>query len=96
MAARIQREPTPVVIDRVSLFTGDYFRPAWSLHPDGDRIIVAQQVTVSATPIVRRWPSASSGGRGAVLSFRPNSARNSAKPHGCWRSALGRPMGRSG
>ena len=50
MAARLQREPTPVVIDRVSLFTGDYFRPAWSLHPDGEGIIVAQQEGVSATP----------------------------------------------
>ena len=50
MAARIQREPTPVVINREPLFTGDYFRPAWSLHPDGDRLVVPQAAGVSATP----------------------------------------------
>jgi Tol biopolymer transport system component len=42
MAARIQRNPTPVVLSRELLFTGNYFRPASDLHPDGDRVIVAQ------------------------------------------------------
>ena len=50
MAARIQRNPTPVVLSREPLFTGNYFRPAWSLHPDGDRLVVPQQAAVSATP----------------------------------------------
>jgi serine/threonine-protein kinase len=42
VAARIQRNPTPVVLSRETLFTGNYFRPATDLHPDGDRIIVGQ------------------------------------------------------
>ena len=50
MAARIQRNPTPVVLSRELLFTGNYFRPASDLHPDGDRVIVAQLAGVSATP----------------------------------------------
>ncbi len=48
MAAHIQREPTPVVLSREALFSGDYFRPASDLHPDGDRVIVAQNATISA------------------------------------------------
>ena len=39
-AARIQREPTPVVLSRDSLFTGPYRAPNYDLHPDGDRIVV--------------------------------------------------------
>ena len=50
MAARIQRNPTPVVLSREVVFTGNYYRPASDLHPDGDRVIVAQQAGVSATP----------------------------------------------
>ncbi len=58
MAARIQREPTPVVLSRDSLFTqevvvnvsGDVL--AYDLHPDGDRLIIAQNVggTTAAEP----------------------------------------------
>ena len=42
MAARLQREPTLMVLSRDPLFTGDYYRPASDLHPDGDRVIVGQ------------------------------------------------------
>ncbi len=28
----------------------DYFRPAWSLHPDGDRLVVPQNVNAAAAP----------------------------------------------
>ena len=48
MAARIQREPTPVVVSRETLFTGSYFRPGWDLHPDGDRLMIPQEL-VDAT-----------------------------------------------
>ena len=44
MAARVRRDPTPVVQRRNSLFTGTYVRSAWSLHPDGDRLVVPQRV----------------------------------------------------
>ena len=50
MAARLQREPTPMVLSRDPLFTGNYYRPASDLHPDGDRVIVGQNAGVSATP----------------------------------------------
>ena len=50
MAARIQRNPTPVVLSRDPLYTGNYFLQASDLHPDGDRLIVAQGAAVSATP----------------------------------------------
>ncbi len=49
LAARIRREPTPVVLSADSLFSGDYVRPISDLHPDGNRIIVAQRADVSAT-----------------------------------------------
>ena len=42
MAARIRRDPTPVVLSRDSLFTGEYYRPGSDLHPDGDRLVVPQ------------------------------------------------------
>ena len=42
MAARIQRDPTPVVQRRDPLFTGNYIRSGWSLHPEGDRLVVRQ------------------------------------------------------
>ena len=41
-AARIQRDPTPVVLRRDSLFTGNYNRGASDLHPDGDRLVIQQ------------------------------------------------------
>ena len=46
MAARIQRNPVPVVLSRDSLFTGPYNQPfpGSGLHPDGDRWIVTQNV----------------------------------------------------
>ena len=46
MAARIQRQPVPVVLSTDSLFTGPYYIPfpGSGLHPDGDRWIVAQDV----------------------------------------------------
>ena len=44
MAARIRRDPTPVVQRRDALFTGNYIRSAWSLHPDGDLLVVPQPV----------------------------------------------------
>ena len=44
MAARIRRDPTPVVQRKDSLFTGIYVRSGWSLHPDGDRLVVPQPV----------------------------------------------------
>ena len=48
VAARIGRNPT-AVLSTDTLFTGDYFRPASHLHPEGDRLIVAQQADLSAT-----------------------------------------------
>jgi ketopantoate reductase len=50
-AARIQREPTPVVLSRDSLFSGRYNAEAYDLHPDGDRVVVtldASSATASA------------------------------------------------
>ena len=45
MAARIQRDPVPVVLSRDPLFTGPYAAfPGSGLHPDGDRWIAAQNV----------------------------------------------------
>jgi len=44
MAARVRRDPTPVVQRRDSLFTGTYVRSGWSLHPDGDLLVVPQLV----------------------------------------------------
>ena len=46
MAARLQRDPVPVVLSTDSLFTGPYRRPfpGSGLHPDGDRWIVSQFV----------------------------------------------------
>ena len=42
LAARIQREPTPMVLSRDTLFTGDYYRPASDLHPAGNQVIVGR------------------------------------------------------
>ena len=43
-AARIQRNPVPVVLSRDSLFAAGYFRPGSDLHPDGDRLVVPQNL----------------------------------------------------
>ena len=45
MAARIQREPTPVVLSRDTLFTGDYVPTNSDFHPDGDRLVVPRNVS---------------------------------------------------
>ena len=45
MAARIQLQPTPVVLSTDSLFTREYV--AYDLHPEGDRLVVAQTVTTA-------------------------------------------------
>ena len=50
MAAHIERNPTPVVLSRDSLFTGVYVRAASDLHPVGDRVIVARLAGVSRIP----------------------------------------------
>ena len=42
IAARLQREPTPMVLSRDSLFVGPYYRPASDLHPAGNRVIVGR------------------------------------------------------
>ncbi len=51
MAARLQRDPVPVVLSTDSLFTAGYNLPVsgTALHPDGDRWIVsAESSTVEA------------------------------------------------
>ena len=48
MAARIQRQPTPVVISRDSLFTREPID--YDLHPEGDRLIVAQNASTATVP----------------------------------------------
>ena len=47
IAARIRREPTPVVLSRDTLFTADYVAASSDLHPDGDRLVVPQIVGVA-------------------------------------------------
>ena len=42
VAARLRREPTPMVLSRDPLFTGVYFRSAADLHPAGNQIIVGR------------------------------------------------------
>ncbi len=42
MAARLQREPTPMVLSRDTLFVGLYFPPASDLHPAGNQVIVGR------------------------------------------------------
>jgi serine/threonine protein kinase len=46
MAARLQRDPVPVVLSTDSLFSGGYGQPfsGSPLHPDGDRFIFTQSV----------------------------------------------------
>ncbi len=48
IAARLQRDPTPMVLSRDSLFTGRYFRPASDLHPAGNRVIVGRMPSATA------------------------------------------------
>ena len=50
IAARIQQEPTPVVLSRDTLFTGDYVAGNSDLHPDGDRLVVPQDVGATTAP----------------------------------------------
>ena len=64
-AARIQREPTPMVLSRDSLFVGRYFAPASDLHPAGNQVIVGrlsvatQQEDAASAPerfiVVTNW-----------------------------------------
>ncbi len=42
IAARLQREPTPRVLSRDSLFTANYYAPASDLHPDGNQVIAGR------------------------------------------------------
>ncbi len=42
MAARLQREPNPMVLSRDPLFAGRYYSPAADLHPAGNRVIMGQ------------------------------------------------------
>ena len=48
-AARIQRDPTPVVLSRESLFTGTFLQAFSDLHPDGDRLVVPQNFPTAST-----------------------------------------------
>lgn len=50
IAARIRQEPTPVVLSRDTLFTGDYVQFSSDLHPDGDRLLVPQLVGAATAP----------------------------------------------
>ena len=50
VAARIRQEPTPVVLSRDTLFTGDYNAGNSGLHPDGDRLVIPQLVGAATAP----------------------------------------------
>ena len=50
IAARIRQEPTPVVLSRDTLFTGDYVGGDSDLHPNGDRLVIPQIVGAGAAP----------------------------------------------
>ncbi len=50
IAARIRQEPTPVVLSRDTLFTGDYVGGNSDLHPDGDRLVIPQLVAAATAP----------------------------------------------
>jgi serine/threonine-protein kinase len=47
-AARLQTEPTFAVLSREPVLAGSYMAEAWDLHPDGDRIVVAQRTVLVA------------------------------------------------
>ena len=42
MAARLRREPTPIVLSRDSLFAGRYRTNAYDLHPLGNQVIAGR------------------------------------------------------
>ncbi len=48
MAARVQRGPPFVVTVRESILEGPYRDDSWALHPDGERIVVVQDVTAAS------------------------------------------------
>ena len=47
-AARVQTEPTFEVLSQEVVLTGDYVPEYWDIHPDGDKIVVAQPVAASS------------------------------------------------
>ena len=47
VAAYVQRFPTPVVLSRELLFTGNYLEQFSDLHPAGDRLLIPQSVTIA-------------------------------------------------
>ena len=65
LAARLQREPTPMVLSRDTLFAGPYFSPASDLHPAGNQVIAGrtnvatQQEDAASAPerfiVVTNW-----------------------------------------
>ena len=65
LAARLQREPTPLVLSRDSLFTGRYNPSASDLHPAGNQVIAGrldvarQQDEASSEPerflVITNW-----------------------------------------
>ena len=56
IAARLQREPTPMVLSRDPLFTGDYFSPASDLHPAGNQVIAGRTNLATAPDGVASEP----------------------------------------
>ena len=48
LAARLRREPTPIVLSTDSVFSGRYYREASDLHPDGTRVIVGSVETAAS------------------------------------------------
>jgi serine/threonine-protein kinase len=46
-AASVQTEPTFIVLSREPVLSGDFYPESWDLHPDGDRIVVAQPFRAS-------------------------------------------------
>jgi len=60
IAARIQRDPTTAVLSTSPLFTGDYDPFLSALHPDGDQLIIARDVSTAtesddAAPVSERY-----------------------------------------
>ncbi len=50
-AARVRTEPTFAVLSEDLVLTGDYVPEYWDIHPDGDRIVVAQPAAQSAVAV---------------------------------------------
>ena len=46
IAARIERGPPFVIVSRDTVLAGVYRRSNWDLHPDGDRLVITQDVGV--------------------------------------------------